>query len=79
MAKKAKAPPSEADKLQEEVDALLEKVDELEEYCDTLPLCAEDDGCSKCKYKTQMNEIYDKVEKLEEKIEDLLSAEDDFD
>ena len=76
MAKKKKAGSSQVDKLQEEVDELLDKKEELEEHCDTLDLCAEDDGCSKCKYYAQMAEIEDKVEALEDQIEELLGAEE---
>lgn len=82
MAKKAKKAPSEAeikaDKLQEEVDALLEKRDVLEEKCDTLPLCKEDDGCSRCETRKKINQLDEKIEEIEEKIEEILAAEDDF-
>lgn len=60
------------EKLQEEVDNLLDSRDKLEEVCDTLPQCEEDDGCDTCKTYKKIAEIDEEIEKIEEKIEELL-------
>lgn len=65
------------DKLQEEVDKLLEERDALEEKCDSLPLCEEDDGCERCETYKKIAEVDDKIEKLEDQIEELLVAEEE--
>ena len=68
----------EAEKLQEEVDKLQDDMEALEEKCDTLDLCQEDDGCSKCEQYSKMEQINAKIAELEEKIEDLMGAEDEI-
>lgn len=65
------------EELEEQVDKLLEERDELEEVCDTLPQCAEDDGCETCKTYKKIAEIDDKIEELEEKIESLMGEEEE--
>jgi chromosome segregation ATPase len=60
------------DELQEEVNKLLEERDKLEEKCDTLDLCQEDDGCSRCDIYTKIEEVDAKTAELEEKIESLM-------
>ncbi len=64
------------DKLQEEVDKLQDEREALEENCDTRDLCKEDDGCSKCDIFKKIGAIDDKIEKLEEQIEDLMEADE---
>ena len=59
-------------KLQDEREA-------LEGKCDTLDLCKEDDGCSKCDVFKKIDEIDNKIEELEDKIEDLVGTDDDDD
>lgn len=65
------------DKLEEEVEKLQDEMEALEENCDTLDLCKEEDGCSRCDAYKRMEEINAKIEELEEKIEDLISAEEE--
>ena len=69
--------PSEVEKLQEKVDAIQDDMENLEEKCDTLDICQEDDGCSKCKTYQKIEELNAEVEQLEEKIEAILSAEEE--
>jgi len=64
------------DKLEEQVEKLLEERDTLEEKCDTLPECEEDDGCDKCKIYAKIAELDEKIEQIEDKIEELISAEE---
>jgi len=71
MAKKAKKPASESERLQQEVDALLEKRDEIEEVCDTLDKCEEGDGCETCDTYKKISDLDNEIEKLEDKIEVL--------
>jgi hypothetical protein len=63
--------------LEDQIDNLLTKRDNLEEKCDTLPQCAEDDGCETCKTYKQIEEIDIKIEELEAKIEQLTAEEDE--
>ncbi|MFW9899402.1 MAG: hypothetical protein ACFFDO_09120 [Candidatus Thorarchaeota archaeon] len=65
------------DKLQEQVDKFLEERDALEEKCDTLPLCEEDDGCERCETYKKISALDEKIEKLEDEIEELLVAEEE--
>ena len=65
------------DKPQEEVDKFLEERDALEEKCDTLPLCEEDDGCERCETYKKISDLDEKIEKLEDEIEELLVAEEE--
>lgn len=65
------------EELEEQVDKLLEERDELEEVCDTLPQCAEDNGCETCNTYKKIAEIDDKIEELEEKIESLMGEEEE--
>ncbi len=62
--------------LEKEYDKLMDKRDKLEEKCDTLPQCAEDDGCETCKVYKQIAELDEKVEALEAKIESLTAGEE---
>ena len=64
------------DKLEEEVDKLQDEMEALEENCDTIDICQEDDGCSRCDAFKKMEQISLKVEELEGKIEELLAAEE---
>ena len=65
------------EELEEQVENLLNQRDKLEETCDTLPQCAEDDGCDTCKTYNKIAEIDDKIEALEDKIESLLGADEE--
>ena len=67
------------DKLQEQVDQLQDDREALEEKCDTLDLCKEDDGCSKCDVFKKIDAIDEKIEKLEEQIEDLSDSDEEDD
>lgn len=67
------------DKLEEEVEKLQEEREELEGKCDTLDLCKEDDGCSKCDVYKKIEAVDDKIEAIEDKIEDLVSADEEDD
>ncbi|MFX1395907.1 MAG: hypothetical protein ACFFAS_02565 [Promethearchaeota archaeon] len=67
------------DKLQEEVNNLQDEREQLEEKCDTLDLCKEDDGCSKCEVFEKIEAIDDKIEDLEDKIQDLIGDDDEDD
>ena len=64
------------DKLNEQVEKLQDEREALEEKCDTLDLCQEDDGCSKCDVYKKIDEIDGKIEELEEKIEDLVGEDE---
>jgi predicted RNase H-like nuclease (RuvC/YqgF family) len=66
-------------KLEEEIDKLQNEREELEGKCDTLDLCKEDDGCSKCDVYKKIEAVDNKIEVLEEKIEDLVSADEEDD
>ena len=65
------------DDLQEEVEKLMGEMDKLEEACDTLPQCLEDDGCETCETYKKIDILNDKIEELEEKIESLMSEDED--
>ncbi|MFW9896245.1 MAG: hypothetical protein ACFFD7_10615 [Candidatus Thorarchaeota archaeon] len=65
-------------KLEEERDELLDQVEALEEKCDTLPICEEDDGCERCETFAEIEKLSTKVEEIEDKIEELMSADEDF-
>ena len=67
------------DDLQEQVEKLKGEMDELEEVCDTLPQCKEDDGCKTCETYKKIDALNDKIEELEEKIEYLMSEDEDDD
>jgi len=66
-------------KLEEEVEKLQDEREELEANCDTLDLCKEDDGCSRCDIYKKIEAVDEKIEELEEKIEDLVSADEEDD
>ncbi len=65
------------EELEEQVEKLLDERDKLEEICDTLPQCAEDDGCDTCKTYNKIAAIDDKIEALEDKIESLMGDDED--
>ena len=67
------------DDLQEEVEKLKAEMDALEEVCDTLPECKEDGACEKCETYKKIDALNDKIEELEEKIESLMSEDEDDD
>ena len=67
------------DKIHEEIEKLQDDREALEGKCDTLDLCKEDDGCSKCDVFKKIDEIDDKIETLEEKAGDLAGDEDEDD
>ena len=62
------------DKLEEEVEKLQDEMEALEENCDSLDLCQEDDGCSKCDAFKKMEQMNLKIEELEGKIEEITAA-----
>lgn len=63
--------------LEKQLDQIMEKRDKLEEKCDTLPQCQEDDGCETCKIFRQISELDEKIESIENKIEELMAAEEE--
>ncbi len=67
------------DDLQEQVEKLKNEMDPLEEVCDTLPECKEDGACEKCETYKKIDGLNDKIAELEEKIESILSEDDDYD
>jgi prefoldin subunit 5 len=67
------------DDLQEQVELLKGEMDELEEVCDTLPQCKEDDGCKTCETYKKIDALNVKIEELEEKIESLMSEDEEDD
>ena len=67
------------DDLQEQVEKLKGEMDELEEVCDTLPQCLEDDGCKTCETYKNIDALNVKIEELEEKIESLMSEDEEDD
>lgn len=64
-------------KIEEEIDKLGDEREELEGNCDTLDICKEDGGCSKCDVYKKIEAVDAKIEALEEKIEDLMTDEED--
>jgi prefoldin subunit 5 len=64
------------EKLEEEIDKMQDEMEALEENCDSLDICKEDDGCSKCDAFKKMEAINLKIEELENKIEELTAAEE---
>jgi len=68
-----------SDDLQEQVEKLKDEMDALEEVCDTLPECKEDDACEKCETYKKIDGLNDKIEILENKIESLMSEDEDDD
>ena len=66
-------------KLEEEINKFQDEREELEGKCDTLDLCKEDDGCSKCDVYKKIEAVDNKIEALEDKIEDLVSADEEDD
>jgi len=67
------------DDLQEEVEKLMGEMDTLEEVCDTLPQCQEDDGCKTCETYKKIEALNEKIAELEEKIESLMSEDEEDD
>ena len=67
------------DDLQEQVEKLMGEMDTLEETCDTLPECKEDDACETCETYKKIDALNDKIAVLEEKIESLMSEDEDDD
>ncbi len=67
------------DDLQEQVELLKGEMDTLEEVCDTLPQCKEDDSCKTCETYKKIDALNIKIEELEEKIESLMSEDEDDD
>ena len=67
------------DDLQEQVEKLKLDMDALEEVCDTLPECKEDDSCEKCETYKKIDGLNVKIEELEEKIESLMSEDEEED
>lgn len=65
------------DDLQEQVEKFKSEMDTLEEVCDTLPQCKEDDACETCETYKKIDALNVKIAELEEKIESLLSEDDD--
>ncbi len=66
-------------KLEEEIDKLGDEREALEGKCDTLDICKEDDGCSKCDVYKKIEAVDNKIEELEEKIEDLMGDDEEDD
>ena len=64
------------EKLEQEVEKLQDEMETLEENCDSLDICQEDGGCSKCDAYKKMEANNLKIEELEGKIEELLAAEE---
>jgi len=62
------------DKLEEQRDKMLEELEGIQEVCDTLEICAKDDGCKTCKTNAQVKELEQKIEEVEDKIEELIQA-----
>ena len=67
------------DDLQEQVKKLMDEMDGLEEVCDTLPQCQEDDGCKTCETYKKIDVLNGKIAELEEKIESLMSEDEEDD
>jgi len=67
------------DDLQEQVELLKGEMDTLEEVCDTLPKCSEEDSCATCETYKKIDALNVKIEELEEKIESLMSEDEDDD
>ena len=67
------------DDLQEQVEKLMAEMDTLEEVCDTLPECKEDGACAKCETYKKIDGLNVKIAELEEKIESLLSEDEEED
>ncbi|MBY8979568.1 MAG: hypothetical protein KGD72_04210 [Candidatus Lokiarchaeota archaeon] len=67
------------DDLQEQVKKLMDEMDGLEEVCDTLPQCQEDDGCQTCETYKKIDVLNGKIAELEEKIESLMSEDEEDD
>jgi len=65
------------DELQEQVEKFKGEMDTLEEVCDTLEICKQDDSCETCETYKKIDALNAKIEELEEKIESLLSEDDD--
>jgi len=65
------------DKLEEQKDELLDKIEALEDKCDTLPICEEDDGCERCETYAEIESLSEKVEEIENKIEEFLGSDED--
>jgi len=67
------------DDLQEQVENLKNEMDPLEEVCDTLEICAQDDSCETCETYKKIDGLNDKIAELEEKIEALMSDDEEDD
>ncbi|TXT65852.1 MAG: hypothetical protein BAJALOKI1v1_360016 [Promethearchaeota archaeon] len=52
------------EKLEKQIEKLMDERDALEENCDSLPQCQDENGCDSC-------EIFEKIEKIDQQIEDL--------
>ena len=71
--------PTEIEKLEAEIEKIKDQMDELEENCDELDICKEDDGCDKCDAHKKILALAEEIEVLEDKLEELVSADDDDD
>jgi peptidoglycan hydrolase CwlO-like protein len=67
------------DDLQEQVEKFKTEMDTLEEVCDTLPECKKEDSCETCETYKKIDALNVKIAELEEKIESILSEDDDYD
>ncbi len=67
------------DDLQEQIEKFMGEMDTLEEVCDTLPQCQEDDGCKTCETYKKIDALNEKIAELEEKVESLMSEDEDDD
>ena len=63
--------------LEEQKEELLTQIEGLEEKCDTLEICKEDDGCKKCETFQKIENLSEKVEEVENKIEALMGDDEE--
>lgn len=68
--------PTEIEKLEEQIEKIKDQMDELEENCDELDICKEDDGCKRCETHKKIIGLADEIEALEDKLEELVSADE---
>ncbi len=64
------------EKLEKEIEKLMDERDALEENCDTLPQCKDEHGCESCEIFENIEKIDEKIEQLELKIESMMEEEE---